>query len=400
MEEEVGQWPEDLAALIGRVEPVFANRRGRDRVGHYVRGLLSSAERKNGWQLAEQVGEGTPYAMQQFLYRGGWDPNELSRVMRQYVIETLGDADGVLVVDETGFLKKGRHSVGVQRQYSGTAGRIENCQIGVFLGYVSPHGRAMLDRELYLPAGWTDDRERCQKAGVPDSVAFKTKPELARTMIGRVLEEGVPARWVAGDSVYGDDPALRADLEARPIGYVLATSLNDAQVPVGMRRRPLKEVVTQLADSQWQRLSAGTGSKGERWYDWQLVELSTFPRRGWRRALLVRRNITDPSIIKVHRCFHPDNMPLDKLVQVAGCRWTIETDIEETKGEVGLDHYEVRSWGGWYRHISLALLAHAFLVVTKATDDAADAAAVKGGLNDRPPTPMTAFKISRGLLSP
>lgn len=398
--DEIEEWQGRLDELVARMSGVFASRVGLARLGLYVRGLLGPAERKNGWQLAEEAGEATPYAMQQFLFRGGWSADALSREMRRYVVEGLGEAQGVLVIDETGVLKKGTHSVGVQRQYSGTAGRVENCQIAVLLGYATIKGRALLDRALYLPKSWTDDPARCAKAGVPETTAFQTKPALGRAMVANALDEGVPASWVAGDCVYGDDPELRRSLEARRIGYVMATSHNDAQVAISLRSRPLKDVVAGLKDSDWQRLSAGDGSQGPRLYDWQLVTLSTFPNMAWRRGLLVQRSVHDASEIKVHRCFFPVGTPLATLVHVAGCRWTIETDIEEAKGEAGLDHYEVRSWDGWHRHISLALLAHAFLAVTKATSDAAHLAAIKGGPMSRQRRPMTAFKASRGLSSP
>ncbi len=397
--DEIEEWPERLKALLERMDPVFPTWRSRERMALYVRGLLANVERKNGWQLAEQAGEKTPYAMQQFVYRGRWDPDKLQRETIRYLMEALADADGVLVVDESGVLKKGTHSVGVQRQYSGTAGRVENCQIGVFLGYVSRYGRGLLDRALYVPEVWASDPERRAKAGVPNTVCFETKPEIACRMVKQALDEGVPARWVAGDSVYGDNPGFRTELEDRPIGYVLGTSLNDARVPIGLRRRPLNEVVAALPEDGWQRLSAGEGSQGPRWYDWQLVVLSTFPRQGWSRALLVRRSVQEPRDIKVHRCYYPDGTPLATLVRVAGCRWTIETNIEEAKGEVGLDQYEVRSWDGWYRHISLALLALAYLAVTKAQGDAAELAAVKGGPRRRKAPTMQAFKASRGLSS-
>lgn len=398
--DEIDEWQGRLDELVARMSGVFASRVGLARLGLYVRGLLGPAERKNGWQLAEEAGEATPYAMQQFLFRGGWSADELSQEMRRYVVEALGDPQGVLVIDETGVLKKGTHSVGVQRQYSGTAGRVENCQIAVLLGYATSKGRALLDRSLYLPKSWTDDSARCAKAGVPETTVFQTKPALGRAMVERALDEGVPAKWVAGDCIYGDDPELRRSLEGRRIGYVMATSHNDARVPISMRTRPLNEVVSGLADDQWQRLSAGDGSQGPRLYDWQLVTLSTFPNAAWRRGLLIQRSVHDASEIKVHRCFFPAGTPLATLVHVAGCRWTIETDIEEAKGEAGLDHYEVRSWDGWHRHVSLALLAHAFLAVTKATSDAANLAAIKGGPMNSQRRPMTAFKTSRGLSSP
>lgn len=398
--DEVEVWEAGLGELLGRMDTVFASRVGRGRMALYVRGLLSRAERKNGWQLAEEAGESTPYAMQQFLYRGGWEADAVVRETRRYVAERLGDPEGVLVIDETGILKKGTHSVGVQRQYSGTAGRVENCQIAVLMGYATPKGRALLDRALYLPKSWTDDRPRCAKAGVPATVEFKTKPALGQAMVERALDEGVPAKWVAGDSVYGDDPTLRRTLEARPIGYVMATSHNDARIVVGMQVRPLNEVITGLAHAGWQRLSAGDGSQGPRLYDWHLVTLTTFPRPGWRRGILVQRSVSDPTEIKLHRCFFPEGTTLATLVHVAGCRWTIETDIEEAKGEVGLDHYEVRSWDGWHRHVSLSLLAHAFLAVTKATSHSADRAEEKGGPMHRQNQPMAAFKASRGLSCP
>lgn len=398
--EEITGWEQALAALLDRMAPYFSNQCGRRRLANYVRGLLGNTERKNGWQLAEEAGEATPYGMQQFLFRGGWDVAGLMRELRRFVLEHLGDRDGVLVGDETGFLKKGTHSVGVQRQYSGTAGRVENCQIGVVLGYVSRHGRALLDRELYLPKSWTDDRARCEAAGVPETVGFRTKPAMLREMVARALAEGVLAGWLAADSVYGDDPTLRTWLEKRPLAYVLGTSINDARVPINLHRRPLRAVVAGLAESAWQRLSAGEGSQGPRWYDWQLVELSIFPRRGWRRALLVRRSLSDATVLKVHRCYYPDGTPLTALVHVAGCRWTIETDIEEAKGEVGLDHYEVRSWGGWYRHVAMVCLAHAFLAVTKATGDAPRQGVEKGGPTPSPTSTMHAFKVSRGLSCP
>lgn len=398
--EEIEGWEAELEALMGRMSGVFSNRVGLARMGLYVRGLLGSAERKNGWQLAEEAGEATPYAMQQFLFRGVWSADALIEKVREYVVETLGDAQGVLVIDETGIVKKGTHSVGVQRQYSGTAGRVENCQIAVLLGYATPRGRALLDRALYLPTSWTEDRARCAKVGVPETVTFQTKPALGLAMVERALDEGVPAAWVAGDTVYGNDPELRRRLEARRVGYVMATSHNEARVPIGLSRKPLSDVIAALKEDDWQRLSAGEGSQGPRRYDWQLITLSTYPHPGWRRGLLVQRSLSDPAEIKVHRCSFPEGTPLTTLVAVAGCRWTIETDIEEAKGEVGLDHYEVRSWDGWHRHVSLALLAHAFLAVTKATSDAAHLAAVKGGPIHHKRQPMTAFKASRGLSCP
>lgn len=401
--DEIREWQVGLTMLFERTRACFKGRLSWERMGVYVRGLLSSVERKNGWQLAEEAGEKTPYGMQQFLFRGGWDPGPVMVEVRRYLVEHLGDDDGVLVGDETGFLKKGTRSVGVQRQYSGTAGRVENCQIAVFLGYASEKGRSILDRELYLPRSWTDDPERCRAAGVPEDVSFHTKPQLLQTMIARALSEGTPARWVAADAVYGDDPALRSWLEGKRMGFVMATSVNDAALPLpSMEMKALKDLVSGLPADNWQRLSAGDGSQGPRWYDWQHVILATYPDRQWRRSILVRRKISDPSKIAVYRCFHPVGTTIAELVKVAGARWTIETGFEEAKGQVGLDHYEVRSWMGWYRHISLALLGYAFLVVTKATEDAARRAGEKKvpTLQREQPSSMTAFRISRGLSSP
>jgi SRSO17 transposase len=277
---------------------------------------------------------------------------------------------------------------------------VENCQIGVFLSYASRYGRALIDRELYLPKSWTDDPARCEKAGVPADVEFRTKPELAQAMVTRALDEGMPATWFTADSVYGDSPTLRAALEARPIGYVIGTSLNDANVPIELDIVGLRAAIDAIEPDQWHRLSAGAGSQGERWYEWAQIELSTFPRRDWRRSILVRRSLSDPNALSAYRCFYPDGTSIETLVRVAGCRWTIETDFEEAKGEVGLDHYEVRSWTGWYRHISLAMLAHAFLAVMKATSNATAVEAIRKGAQIQDQSTMGAFKASRGLSSP
>lgn len=395
--ETVKGWEQDLTALLGRVAGQFRNRSGRERLEAYVKGLLGSAERKNSWQLAEQSGESTPYAMQQFIYRGEWSADAVRDEARGYAVEHLGDPKGVLVVDETGFLKKGKHSAGVARQYSGTAGRIENCQIGVFLGYVSPKGRTLIDRELYLPKVWTDDPERCRQAGIPEEISFRTKPELGGMMVDRALAGGVSAQWLTGDSVYGDNPTLRADLEARPLSYVLGISISDVKVPVGMRFKSIIDLKASLPETRWNRLSAGDGTKGPRLYDWQTIELSIIPRKGWQRQLLFRRSMTDPSKVSAFICFCPAGTSLEELVRVAGCRWSIETCIEEAKGEVGLDQYQVRNFMGWYRHITLACLAHSFLAVTRALGTDVEVSPEKRGPVLPTTSPMAAFKASRGL---
>ena len=264
-----------------------------------------------------------------------------------------------------GFLKKGRHSAGVARQYSGTAGRIENCQIGVFLGYASRLGQALLDRELYLPKEWTDDPARCQQAGIPADRRFATKPQLAQHMLQRALAAGVPGRWVTGDSVYGNDRRLRLWLEAQPWAYVLAVS-GQEYVWLGWQQRQVKTLLAALPEDSWTRLSAGDGAKGPRWYDWQWLPLADPVDPQWRRWLLVRRSMSTPKELTAYVVFAPQATALEEVVRVAGSRWTIESGFEAAKGEVGLDDYEVRSWTGWYRHITLVMWAYALLTVLRA----------------------------------
>src|SRR3989440_89964 len=320
-------WSAAFAEVGERIGPVFARAETRQRTQVYLRGLLSPVQRKNGWQLAEEAGEATPYAMQYLLDRARWQSERLRDSVRGYVCEQLGDPDAVLVIDETGFVKKGTKSVGVQRQYSGTAGRIENCQLGVFLSYASPKGHTLLDRELYLPKSWTQNPARCREADVPTEVGFATKPELAARMLWRTLDAGVPAAWVSGDTVYGSHRPLRAGLEARKLAYVLV-----------------------------------------------------FARQG---------------------------TTLQAMVQVIGARWTVEQCFEVGKGEVGLDEYEVRSWQGWYRHITLCMLAQAFLSVLRAqsTNQEPEQASPEGKKQEHRPHPqdspnsLSEFKRQRGLTS-
>jgi SRSO17 transposase len=366
-EEAVTTWAAGLDAVHARVAPRFARAEPRRRALAYLRGLLSPVERKNGWQLAEQAGEATPDGMQHLLARADWDADQVRDDLRVYVVEHLGDEQAVLVVDETGFLKKGTKSVGVQRQYSGTAGRIENCQIGVFLAYASRKGRTFLDRELYLPKEWATDTARREEAAVPASVEFQTKPQLARAMLERALGAGVPFAWVTGDEIYGGDRRLRLWLEEHQVPHVLAVkSTEPLWTRTTWRQVAAKTLAAGLADTDWERLSAGEGAKGPRVYDWAWVPIRALPEPGWEYWLLVRRSIADPTELAYYVCFCPAGTPLGELVRVAGTRWAIEESFESAKGEVGLDHYEVRRWPGWYRHITLALLAHAYLTVTRA----------------------------------
>jgi SRSO17 transposase len=280
--------------------------------------------------------------------------------LRAYVVAHLGDEQAVLVLDETGFLKKGDKSCGVQRQYSGTAGRIENCQIGVFLAYASRHGQALIDRALYLPQGWTTNRQRRAAASVPATVAFATKPKLGGAMLKRAFAAGVPCAWVVGDSVYGADYALRGVIERHGRGYVLTVT--------SAQRLGLKPVADWLADvpaKAWRRLSAGDGAKGPQLYDWAYLPYRSDTAPGWHKGLLIRRNIKQPSEFTCYLTLSPTTTTLAELVQVAGRRWTVEVCFEATKGEVGLDQYEVRSWTGWHRHLTLAMLAHAYLAVLR-----------------------------------
>jgi len=333
----------------------------------YVDGLLGEVERKNGWQLAEYGGYQHPRTIQRVLDRSVWDAGAVRDDLREQVIEELGDPDGVLVVDETGFLKQGTKSCGVGRQYSGTAGRIENCQIGVFLGYASPKGRAGIDRALYLPRDWADDQERRTAAGIPESVAFHTKPWLALEMIERALDAGVPARWVVGDSVYGSDSKVRRALEARGQAYALAVKSTEQPTtwpPYGPPGQvAVADVAAVLEPEQWQRLSCGDGAQGERLYDWAHIPLRPALDDGWVHALVIRRGIADPDEVAYYLTYAPTDTPLAAIVRAIGARWTIEEVFKLAKQRVGLDEYEVRSWTGWHRHTTLALLALAVLVL-------------------------------------
>jgi SRSO17 transposase len=393
---DVQVWNVYWAQVERRIGSVFARSDARTRAMTYLAGLLSPAERKNSWQLAEISGDPNPYGFQHLLGRADWNPDTLRDRLRTYVTDYLADVDAVGVIDETGFLKKGIHSAGVARQYSGTAGRVENCQIGVFLAYASAHGHTLLDRELYLPVVWTADRDRCRRAGIPDARAFATKPALAQQMLARTFEAGVRLMWVAGDSVYGDDRALRQWLEGRNQAYVLAVTGKET-VWISHVQRSVAAILTDLPADGWERMSAGAGSKGLRWYDWRRVQLSDPAQAGWQRWLLLRRSISDPSEVTAYRAFAPASTPMTELVRVAGTRWTVEESIQTAKGEVGLDHYEVRSWTGWYRHMTLALWAQAFLAVIR---DETGAAAPKKGEQNRPATRSLAlFKAHRGLRS-
>ena len=368
-------------ALWERIAARFARAEVRQRVRPFLAGLLAPIQRRNGWQLAEHLGELAPDGVQRLLNGAAWDAEAVREDLRDYVVEHLGDPEAVLVCDETGFLKKGTKSVGVQRQYSGTAGRVENCQIGVFLAYASPQGRTFLDRELYLPQSWAEDPARREEAGVPESVVFATKPQLAQRMLARAVAAGVPCGWVTGDAVYGNDRRLRQWLEEKRQAFVLEVACKEtlwaaaAGQAGGPRSIRADHLAQQIPATAWERLSAGDGAKGPRLSDWAWVSLGPPDERGWEQGLLVRRSLGQPEEWAYYRGFAPAGTPLATLVRVAGSRWAIEESFESAKGEVGLDQYEVRKWDAWYRFITLALLAHAYLTVLRVQ-------AVQGGTAD------------------
>jgi SRSO17 transposase len=359
------QAAEELAHIRERIGPRFRRAEVRQRAGRFLEGLMSAVERKNGWQLAEELGEHGPRGVQRLLAEADWDEEAVRDDLRAYVVEHLGEESGVLAVDETGFVKKGKKSAGVARQYSGTAGRRETSQVGVFLLYAASRGAAFLDRALYLPEEWTTDRVRCREAGIADEVEFATKGELARRMLARAFATGVPAQWVVGDTVYGYEE-LRLWLDEQQKNYVLAVPETHL-VWVAGQHQPIGYVAALLPKEAWVVLSAGEGSKGERLYEWAWMQLPEQSEGGSERGrwLLMRRNLCDPSQRAYYRAAGPANTTLAELVRVAGSRWKIEEGLEEAKGEVGLDQYEVRGFRAWYRFVTLAQLAHAILVVLR-----------------------------------
>lgn len=389
--EELGSWAADFEAFHARFAHLFARSEPREQAAKYMRGLMADVKRKNGWQLAEAVGDERPDATQRLLYHAKWEAAEARDELQQYIIENLGAEEGIGVVDETGFLKKGDKSVGVKRQYTGTAGKVENCQVGVFLSYAVSAGQVFLDRRLYLPEEWCADAERRAEAKIPEEVTFQTKPQQALEMLEHAWEQGVPMRWVTGDEVYGDAPYLRDGIAAHNRLYVLAVSchtpvwLEPPSVEEPTRNtggRPRTRVrlaedapppltvaaaVTAWSEGQWKRLTVAEGEKGPRTYDWggaRVVE-SRNARPGPDAWLLARRSIADPTDIAYYLSNAPLETPLLTLAQVASMRYTVEQGIEEGKDGTGLDEYEVRHWHSWHRHITLSMMAHAWLTVTR-----------------------------------
>jgi len=365
---EVAEWADGLVELHALIGGRFARSEPREHALAYIRGLLSAEERKNSWTLSERAGDETPDGMQRLLSTADWDPDGVRDDLAGYVVKHLGDPGGVLIIDETGFLKKGTKSAGVARQCSGTAGRIENCQIGVFVTYATPAGRTFLDRELYLPKAWTDDRERCRGAGIGDDVGFATKPELGMRMLRRAHAAAVPATWVTADEVYGQHPGFRATIEELGMSYVVAVPVNQHVISAEAKRPGeyrADELIAALPAHAWRCRSAGKGAKGDRYYDWTRTRIHGVNSPEATYWLLARRSLSDPTDIAYYLTHAPAKTSLTELARIAGTRWAIEETFQTGKGETGLDHYQVRQYTGWYRHITLSMAAHAFLTVTR-----------------------------------
>jgi len=352
---------EEYIKLMNRIGGVFYGELGFNNAQKYIRGLLSDAERKNGWQISEKIGESAPYNVQQFINRGVYKSEDLQSELRGYVSDELGESDGVLVVDDTGFVKQGKKSCGVQRQYTGTVGKTENCQVGVFLTYYSSLGHAAIDSRLYLPLEWCENKVKRGEAGIPEAVKFRTKPQMAHEMVCKATEAGVPYTWVTGDCAYGDYDMMREWLEDNGKCYVMCVSMKEyvnydgGKVCVG-------GIVKNLPSEDWFEASCGDGSKGARVYDWLTLETGSM-RDGKKHTLLFRRSKSAPTEIQAYICYAPADTPNQKLVEIAGTRWTVEMCFKESKGEVGLDQYEVRTYNAWYNHITFALLALALITV-------------------------------------
>jgi SRSO17 transposase len=367
--EQVQGWDEvfqdfflEFSHHFGRVETRWQARK-------YLRGLMAPLERRNGWTLAEQAGDATPDSMQALLCSPCFDRDAVRDAVRSRIVAEIGDPGGVLVADETGFVKKGKRSAGVQRQYTGTSGKVDNCQIGVFLAYHTPHGRALIDRELYLPQSWTGDRDRCRKANIPHEVQFATKPKQAQDMLQRAVEAGVPFAWFTADEAYGQNPGLRDWCERQDIHYVMATR-KDHEVPSGLHTTTrVDQLIARIRGGAWRRISCGDGAHGPRVYDWVSAPIrARFPhgRRGW---VLARRNISTGEMA-YYVCFGPRGTRLRTLVRTAGARWAVEEGFQIAKNEVGLDQYQVRRYDAWYAHITLAMAAAAYLTIIRATNNA------------------------------
>ena len=379
VEDTLSLWATSLREAKLRIRPLFTQDRVAASASRFLDALLGNEPRKTGWMRAEAAGDSGPWRQQAVLGRGRWDADALRDIVRDHVIAHLGDANAVLVIDETGFLKQGKASCGVGRQYTGSAGKITNCQIGVFASYVSAKGHAFIDRALYLPKAWTSDPTRLKAAHVPEAVEFATKPKLAVGMVARAIAANVPFAWIAADSVYGVGE-LETALRRAGKGYVLGVHANhwfgswQSKVLVAGEA---KEIAEALPARAWKCLSAGHGTKGERLYDWAYCPLADLdaaeydaPVTGiWTRGLLIRRGLADGELA-YFTTWCPVGTPIKMLVQVEGTRWRVEEGFETTKNELGLDHNESRSWHGWHRHVSLVMLAYAVMTAVRSQANA------------------------------
>ena len=376
-----------LKEASGRLGKHFANPAARQTAAAYLQSLLSSVERKNSWQLAEAAGLDTPYRFQHLLGRGAWDADALRDEQLGVVLAGLGEEDAVLAIDETGFIKQGKKSAGVKRQYCGASGKVDNCQVGVFLSWQTSKGHALIDRTLYLPEEWAEDPARRQAVGVPEEVNFATKPALARGLVERVLAAGARPAWVVADAVYGADYKLRAALEEAAQPYVMAVTGQQC-VWMGFGQQRVKTVKTQVPAEAWVERSVAAGTKGPRVFDWAALRINHPHGKAWQRFLLLRRSRSETKEITAYLVFGPADTALEEMAGAAGRRWAIEESFAQSKSEVGLDQYEVRSWVGWHRHMTLAMTAQALLAITRARLFAKPAASDHA---------LAAFKKSRGL---
>jgi SRSO17 transposase len=361
----ISQWVDAVAELHDRIAHRFARSEVRERARRYLVGLLERVERKNGWQLAEAIGEVAPRGVQRLLSAATWDADAVRDDLRAYVVEHLGDpASGVLIIDDTGFVKNGVKSCGVGRQYTGTVGTTANAQVGVFLAYASQKGAAFLDRALYLPRAWTDDPERCREAGIPTTVRFATKLTLAQRMLARAFAASVPAGWVVADSAYGRSHAFRRWLEQQGQAYALMVPSTHAVRYEG-RRQTAAKLAERLPEDAWKSVTVGTGTLSADQQVWACLPLSEACAPGMRRWLLIRRSGDDGDDLGFFLAYGAEDTSEVELLRVCGVRWQIEECFAQAKGEVGLDQYEVRTWDAWHRFVTLCLLAHAGLVVMR-----------------------------------
>lgn len=399
----LSEWNHLLKSFQQQLGVHFGRSEARLAAYDYIRALISPVERKNAWQVAEYVGQNNPYSVQHLLGRARWDAEAVCSEVKNYVGQHLGNNEVILAVDETSFIKQGQHSVGVQVQYCGTTGHKENCQVGVFLTYISEYGHTLIDRQLYLPQSWAKDTLRRKKASVPEAVEFATKPQLARQMLQRAFESGICPSWVVADEVYGNDGKFWRWLEQEhDQAYLLHVSVSHC-VWIGYQQYRAGAIASSLNPQQWQRLSCGQGSKGERLYDWARIEVNCDNEQGFKRWLLFRRNIErpdDPRSVTYYQVYAKSETTLQQMVEIAGTRWRIEECFKLAKDQFGLGDYEVRSWNGWHRHMSLVLAASAFVTVLRHHVEPIMNTQKNQTTNSLlPQNPMASFKAARGLLS-